>query len=195
MRRAALPVLALLALTAVVTIGLLQAGRGTSDQADGSGFDLAAAKEQLTGAPAPLASLHADSNRLLGGGLEAFETRLRSLRGHPVVVNKWAAWCGPCQIEFPHFQKLATKRGREIAFLGIDAKDNRSEAATFLRDTPVPFPSYEDPDARIAGRYAPGTGWPSTIFIDERGRTAFVHQGQYVSEQDLAADIDRYLRR
>ncbi len=194
MRRAALPVLALLALAAAVTIGLLQAGRGTTEEADGSGFDLAAAKEQLAGAPAPLAALHTDANRLLGGGVSAFDARLRALRGHPVVVNKWAAWCGPCQIEFPHFQQQATKRGKEIAFLGIDARDNHDEAATFLRDTPVPFPSYEDPKAKIAERYAPGTGWPATVFIDTRGKTAFVHQGQYRTERDLAADIDRYLR-
>ncbi len=124
---------------------------------------------------------------------EPFEARLRELRGYPVVVNKWAAWCGPCQLEFPHFQQQATKRGREIAFLGVDSDDNRAEAATFLRDTPVPFPSYEDPDSRIADKFA-RAGFPTTVFIDERGRTAFIHQGQYRSEADLAADIDRYLR-
>lgn len=193
--RPVLPIIAVLGLGALLLIGLAQA-RGGGGGADPGArpFDLVAAKRQLAGAPPPLASLHRDSNRLLGGGTRAFEARLRELRGYPVVVNKWAAWCGPCQAEFPQFQSQATKRGKEVAFLGVDSDDNRAEATTFLRDTPVPFPSYEDPDSRIADEYAPG-GFPTTVFIDERGRTAFIHQGQYRSEADLAADIDRYLMR
>lgn len=194
--RRTLPIVALLGLLALLVIGLAQAGSGAPARpaAGAERFDLAAARRQLAGAPPPLASLHRDANRLLGGGRRAFEARLRELRGYPVVVNKWAAWCGPCQLEFPYFQQQATKRGREIAFLGVDSEDNRAEAATFLRDTPVPFPSYEDPDSRIADKFA-RAGFPTTVFIDERGRTAFIHQGQYRSEADLAADIDRYLTR
>jgi hypothetical protein len=80
-----------------------------------------------------------------------------------------------------------------VAFLGIDSRDNAAEARTFLRDNPVPFPSYADHDGRIAERYAPGAGWPATVFLDARGRKVFVHQGQYRSEADLAEDIVRHL--
>jgi hypothetical protein len=31
------------------------------------------------------------------------------------------------------------------------------------------------------------------VFIDARGKTAFIHQGQYTSARQLSADIDRYL--
>jgi thiol-disulfide isomerase/thioredoxin len=124
--------------------------------------------------------------------VRAFEARMKSLRGHPVVVNKWASWCGPCQLEFPFFQRLATERGTEIAFVGIDTDDNTADATTFLRDMPVPFPSYADPDSKIADRFARAS-FPTTIFVDARGRTAYIHQGQYRSQADLAADIDRYL--
>jgi cytochrome c biogenesis protein CcmG, thiol:disulfide interchange protein DsbE len=192
--RRALQLLGVLALVAVLVVGVLQAsGDGGGTDAGGS-FDLAAAKERLAGAPAPLAALHAESSELLPGGEKAFRARLRELRGHPVVVNKWASWCGPCQIEFPYFQSVATERGKQVAFVGVDADDNRGEATTFLRDNPVPFPSYDDPDEEIANSFA-RTGYPTTVFIDERGRTAFIHQGQYRSERDLSADIDRYLRR
>lgn len=192
MRRAVLPILALVALIAVVVVGLAQAGGGGEE---GAAFDLQAAKRELAGAPAPLAALHADANALLPGGPAAFRARLAALRGHPVVVNKWASWCGPCQAEFPAFQQQATKRGKEVAFLGVNAKDQRGQATTFLRDTPVPFPSYEDPRERIARRYELGRFFPTTLFIDAQGRTAYVHQGQYRAEADLARDIDRYLLR
>src|SRR5579862_3772431 len=105
----------------------------------------------FSGSPAVLSSLHAQANRLLSGGVTAFRARLESLRGYPVVVNKWASWCGPCQIEFPAFQQAAVKYGREVAFIGLDANDGNGSAQAFLRRFPVSYPSYTDPHSQIAG--------------------------------------------
>ncbi|MEA2291741.1 MAG: cytochrome c biosis protein CcmG, thiol:disulfide interchange protein DsbE [Solirubrobacteraceae bacterium] len=192
MRRVLVP-LAAVALVAVVVIGLTQAsGRGGAS-AEAPRFDLAQAKQRLAGAPAPLASLHAQANALLGGGRTAFERRLASLRGHPVVINKWASWCGPCRAEFPLFEQVGTERGRQVAFLGLNGGDKTAAARRFLDARPLPFPSYEDPHEAIARELAAPTNYPITIFVDARGRTAFIHQGQYTSASQLSADIDRYL--
>ncbi|HEX8101450.1 MAG TPA: TlpA disulfide reductase family protein [Solirubrobacteraceae bacterium] len=194
--RRALPIAALIALVAAVVVGLAQAGGGDGGgTADKTAFDLDASLAQLRGAPAPLAALHRDAAALLPGGRRAFAARVRRLRGHPVVINKWASWCGPCQLEFPYFQRQGTTQGKRVAFLGIDAKDSEGTASTFLRDHPIPFPSYSDPDGEIAARYARTAAFPTTVFLDAEGRTAYVHQGQYRRERDLAADIERYLLR
>ena len=186
--------LAALALGAVVAVGLSQAGgRDDGSTATAPGFDLAQARERLRGAPAPVAALHGESNELLGGGKDAFERRLAALRGHPVVINKWASWCGPCRAEFPHFQLVATERGREIAFLGVNSGDKTPAARRFLDARPLPFPSYEDPDEDIARALKVPTIYPATVLLDARGRTAFIHQGQYTSAEQLSQDIDRYL--
>jgi cytochrome c biogenesis protein CcmG, thiol:disulfide interchange protein DsbE len=108
------------------------------------------------------------------------------------VVNKWASWCGPCRSEFPYFQALATERGKEVAFLGLNSGDLRPAAERFLADFPVPFPSYEDGDEAIARSLEGAKNYPVTIFFDARGQPAFIHQGSYRSQADLAADIDRY---
>jgi cytochrome c biogenesis protein CcmG, thiol:disulfide interchange protein DsbE len=192
----ALPwVLGVVILTAVLVVGLSQAGSKTSDPPAGAtkAFDLEAAKRQLAGAPAPLAALHAQSSELLEGGVPAFEKRLAALKGTPVVVNKWASWCGPCRAEFPAFQELATKRGKEIAFLGVNAHDSENKARDFLAEYPIPFPSYVDPDEKIAREIEAPANYPITVFVDAQGKTAFIHQGGYTSASELAADVEQYL--
>jgi cytochrome c biogenesis protein CcmG, thiol:disulfide interchange protein DsbE len=191
-RRAVL-ILASVALVAVVVIGLTQAGQDEPSASEAPPFDLAEAKQRLAGAPAPLAALHDQSNQLLTGGTEAFEERIAELEGHPTVVNKWASWCGPCRSEFPVFQQVATERGKQIAFVGVNSKDKRPAAEKFLAERPLPFPSYEDPDDEIAAGIDAAKVAPVTVFIDDRGEIAFVHTGEYRSAQELEADIDRYL--
>jgi cytochrome c biogenesis protein CcmG, thiol:disulfide interchange protein DsbE len=189
MRRAIL-VLGTLALVAVVVIGLGQAGGSREEQ--GGPFDLARAKQQLAGAPAPLAALHEQSSTILDGGLKAFEARMAELEGRPVVINKWASWCRPCRAEFPIFQQVATERGKEIAFLGVNAADKRPAAEEFLAERPLPYPSYEDPDEDIARELDAAKFFPMTIFRAADGGR-FVKAGEYTSRAELEADIDKYL--
>ena len=152
------------------------------------------AASALAGAPAPLARLHRQANQLLGGGREAFEKRLRSLRGYPVVVNKWGSWCDPCRAEFPFFQSQAIKRGKEIAFLGVDGQDNDANAREFLAKFPVSYPSYKDPSLRVAATFNGAGAFPSTAFYDRKGKLAYHRQGGYATEAKLAEDIERYAR-
>ena len=182
------------AVVVAVVVGLSQAGGEPSGDTL-PGYSLTRALSDLRGAPAPLAALHADANQVLDGGDDAMQRRLRRLRGHPVVINKWASWCGPCRLEFPYFQRAAAQRGREIAFLGLNSGDNREDAEEFLKEFPIPFPSYEDPQEKIARDLGAPANYPITVFVDENGKTAFVHQGQYKRLSDLDADIDRYLGR
>jgi cytochrome c biogenesis protein CcmG, thiol:disulfide interchange protein DsbE len=148
----------------------------------------------LRGAPPKLAALHDEAGELLDGGPEAFEARLRGLRGYPVVVNKWASWCGPCRLEFPYFQSQAAKRGGEIAFLGVNSNDGEETAADFLAELPVPYPSYLDPKLEVAAVFDAPTEFPATAFYDSDGELVYVRRGTYGSEDELAADIERYAR-
>ena len=172
---------------------LLAAGCG-SEEPKSAAPDRQAGEKALAGAPPALARLHRQANRLLGGGDEAFKARLRELRGYPVVVNKWASWCAPCRAEFPFFQRQAVKRGRKVAFLGVDSNDNDADARKFLRGYPVTYPSYRDPKLGIAAVFNAVQAFPATAYYDRRGRLASVHQGGYTTESKLSEDIERYAR-
>jgi cytochrome c biogenesis protein CcmG/thiol:disulfide interchange protein DsbE len=136
--------------------------------------------------------LKTDANRLLDGGPDAFKARLAELRGHPVVVNQWASWCGPCRFEFPFFQRLAEKYDGKVAFLGVDSRDSRDPAAAFLKEFPVPFPHFYDPDAKIARLFRGGRAWPTTAFYDASGRLVFTHIGAYDGEATLEGELRKY---
>jgi cytochrome c biogenesis protein CcmG, thiol:disulfide interchange protein DsbE len=146
----------------------------------------------LADAPSALARLYSQPNRLLSGGPAAFERTLRGLRGHPVVVNKWASWCGPCRFEFPFFQSQVKKRGTQVAFLAVDSEDAREEAREFLAEFPVPYPSFFDPDNDIAALLGVERAFPTTSFYDRGGELVYTKPGGYASEEALADDIREY---
>jgi cytochrome c biogenesis protein CcmG, thiol:disulfide interchange protein DsbE len=146
----------------------------------------------FTSSPAPLMALHAQANQLLGGGRTAFNARVASLRGYPIVVNKWASWCGPCQTEFPAFQRAAVLYGSKVAFMGLDGKDANQAAASFLKRFPVTYPSYVDPQERIASSIKASTYYPLTVYFDRQGRPIYEHAGAYASVAALESDIRRY---
>jgi thiol-disulfide isomerase/thioredoxin len=189
MRRLVFAVIGL-GLVAVVVIGLTQS-KGDNGKPHSSTISAAAAQEQLAGSPAPLAALHAQANQLLGGGNDAFQARMKQLKGHPVVVNGWAAWCGPCRAEFPYLQELSVTDGKRVAFLGLDSEDNHGDALKFLKQFPVSYPSYELP--RIPTKdFGAIRGLPFMLFYDRSGELQYIHQGGYASKEQLASDIERY---
>jgi cytochrome c biogenesis protein CcmG, thiol:disulfide interchange protein DsbE len=181
-----------LLLPTLAALALALAGCGGDS---GGGADSAPDYENaLAGAPRPLAELYEQADQLLPGGTDAYQRQLAELRGYPVVVNKWASWCGPCRLEMPWFQRLSARLGERIAFLGVDSDDSSAAAEDFLREFPLPYPSFSDPDEEIAEAMEATIGFPATAFYDSNGELAYVRQGQYANIDDLTADIERYAR-
>ena len=181
-------------LVAIAAVAVAAAGCGGDDDGGATANERPDIEAVSKGAPAKLAALHDQANELLPGGTAAFEDRLGELRGFPVVVNKWASWCGPCRAEFPFFQSQAAKGADRIAFVGVNSNDGEDSASDFLAEFPVPYPSYLDPKLEIAAVIDAAVEFPATAFYDKQGELAYVRRGGYASEDELAADIERYAR-
>jgi cytochrome c biogenesis protein CcmG, thiol:disulfide interchange protein DsbE len=183
-----------LALLLALLAALLFAGCGDDDSGidPGNAADAPGYTKMTDSAPPKLADVYAAGGTLIEGGTDAYREQVEALDGYPIVINKWASWCGPCREEFPFFQQESADRCDEVAFLGINANDSEDAANTFLRDHPVPYPSFSDPDESIANEEGASPEFPSTIFYNAEGEKTFVHRGLYTSQEDLAADIDRY---
>jgi thiol-disulfide isomerase/thioredoxin len=151
------------------------------------------ARAALADSPAPLALLHQQASQLLPGTTRGFETRLGELRGHPVVVNVWASWCGPCKDEFPVLQRASVEYGKSVAFLGVATDDVAEDARTWLRRHYVSYPSYDDRDGRLAADVGARVGLPTTVFYDRSGEVAYISPGPYRTDAALEADLQRYV--
>jgi len=52
--------------------------------------------------------------------------RLSAYAGQPLVLNFWAAWCGPCRQEFPEFQEVYKAHRGQFALVSVavDSTEN-----------------------------------------------------------------------
>jgi thiol-disulfide isomerase/thioredoxin len=147
---------------------------------------------RLEGSPAPLATLHAQAGQILSGGAPALHARLAALHSYPLVINKWASWCVPCQSERRAFQHASVSLGRTVAFVGIDSGDTSpADGRAFMRALPVGYPSYYDHSGRLGTAIADSAFTPVTVFYDRAGRQ-YIHQGPYPSAARLERDVRRY---
>lgn len=96
--------------------------------------------------------------------------------GQVVVINFWASWCGPCQVEQPELNVVANEFADEdVTFIGVDVQDD-SEVNALLHEErlEIPYPSIYDPNTTVASLFTGVTpaGLPNTVLLDRAGRVA-----------------------
>ena len=128
--------------------------------------------------------------RCLGAGPAV---RLSDLRGRPMVLNVWAAWCSNCADEAPLLAALHAKAGDRLRFFGIHYRAGRAHALQAARDFGVFYPSVQDADgaATITALRAPDP--PETWFVTADGRVAYRHRGVLTSQRQLDSYVATYL--
>jgi peroxiredoxin len=112
---------------------------------------------------------------LSGRTLDGQDLDVAAFHGHVVVINFWASWCAPCIAEAPNLNSVyATTKAAGVVFVGIDLKDDKSQAQAFERRQQVAYPSLFDPDGQLLLKFrgkAPQQP-PSTFILDRDGNVA-----------------------
>lgn len=134
----------------------------------------------------------AAAGKLVPGADVELGRTLHALRGRPVVVNVWASWCEPCRSEFELLRRVNSRYAGRVAFVGLDAGDDRAAAAAFLSGHHTPYPHISDPKGKAALAIGAGRSMPTTVFYDADGQQRHTAEGAYATEDRLASDIDRY---
>jgi len=178
-------------LAAVLTLAAC-AGKNAVDQSANGTFEFHSGTA--------LGKLYPDADRKKAGTftgtlLDGGTTSLAATAGKVVVLNFWAAWCGPCKTETPQFDLVYRKlKSRGVAFLGIDTKDVKGNAQSFVKDYDISYPIIYDEQGETALRLGdlPATALPFTVLIDKQGKVAAVYVVR-LSAKDLIGALHTLL--
>ena len=99
--------------------------------------------------------------------------RLSDYRGKVVLLDFWATWCGPCNIEIPWFEEFErTYKDKGFAVLGVSMDDDGWKAITpFVAEKKINYRILLGND-KTGDQYGGLEALPTTFMIDREGRIA-----------------------
>jgi thiol-disulfide isomerase/thioredoxin len=133
---------------------------------------------------------------LLGSGLPAIHSRrtldgqtfdAAQLKGRPVLVKFFAAYCAPCKESLPAAERVHQAHP-EVAFIGIDEDESMEAATALARRYGLTFPVIRDESNVLSGRFRIDS-MPATFVADRSGVIRWVG-GQDQREDDLRRAVE-----
>ena len=104
--------------------------------------------------------------------------KLSELKGDVVLLNFWATWCGPCQIEIPWFIDFQqTYKDRNFAIVGVSLDDDGwTSVKPYIERKKINYRVVVGTE-EVSQMYGGVDSLPTTYLIDRGGRIAAVHTG------------------
>ncbi len=108
---------------------------------------------------------------------------LKAYRGKVVLLNFWATWCAPCQLEMPRFVSWQSQYGsRGLQVIGISMDDDPAPVRNLCAKLNMNYPVAMG-DEKIGELYGRVLGLPVTYLIDSNGEV----RAEFRGETDLSA--------
>jgi cytochrome c-type biogenesis protein len=112
-------------------------------------------------------------------------------RGKTIIIDFWATWCGPCEVQMPVLNalwKYQRQRAEDLMIVGVSVDTDPAEkVAAWIEKREFEYPiALGDQD--LAQRYGV-IGYPTLIIIDPDGGIHTQHVG-VLSRPELEEIID-----
>lgn len=114
-------------------------------------------------------------------GRDGQTVRLSDLRGMPVVINFWATWCVPCEVEMPELQALADSRP-DVRVLAVNVGEPPAQATAWLAARGLTLDVLFDVEGQAARDFAI-RGQPTTFVISPDGVIDAIYFGPTTLQQ------------
>jgi cytochrome c biogenesis protein CcmG/thiol:disulfide interchange protein DsbE len=106
-----------------------------------------------------------------------------SLKGHAVILDFWATWCGPCKAEAPIVDRVASRfRDKGLVVIGIDTSDEEGQGAAWAKSHHLSYPIAFDTDNAAARAYGVES-LPTLIVISKTGKIVARRMGVTDAEE------------
>jgi thiol-disulfide isomerase/thioredoxin len=134
--------------------------------------------------------------------LDGKESPLAGYKGKVVLVNFWATWCEPCQIEIPwliEMQQKYSAKGFTVLGVDVDEEDNKEVSAYVTKERfdvngqklPMNYPILRGNDA-TAEKFGGLLGYPTSFLVSRDGKIVKKVQG-LISYDELIKEIESQL--
>jgi thiol-disulfide isomerase/thioredoxin len=98
------------------------------------------------------------------------QVELGDLRGRVVLVQFWASWCEPCEVEMPAISRLRTSlAARPFEVVTVNYGEGPARVEQFVREHRLELPVVLDRDQRIGRAWGVG-GLPMAFLVDADGK-------------------------
>jgi len=113
-------------------------------------------------------------------GPDGQPVRLADFRGHPLLVNMWATWCGPCVIELPSLDALAGQahpNGLKVIAVSQDTGSHDQVTGFLAQHNVRNLAAYQDNEMQAMTSLHLDT-LPTTILYDADGKEVWRMTGR-----------------
>jgi len=116
-------------------------------------------------------------------------------KGQAVILNFWASWCRPCQMELPALQKIAKERaGQKVKFITVNLDTTGTVARKFIEKRRLDLPVYRVKPEVVRALNLQSI--PVTIIFNPAGEVASTWTGLPGDfERRIGALLDSFQRR
>lgn len=110
-----------------------------------------------------------------------------------VLINLWASWCGPCEMEFPYLQKAYELYDDVVAViaLSIERSDSPEVLTAYAEEHGLTFPIGSDSTVDLNSAFKIQS-IPTSIIVDRYGNVAFIEVGAQPSVSAFTRLFDAF---
>ncbi|HEX5110882.1 MAG TPA: TlpA disulfide reductase family protein [Vicinamibacterales bacterium] len=159
-----------------LALALVSMAPGVEPVSSGGDGDVPPEDEALVGRMAPLHYTLKDMNGI--------DVKLASFKGKVIVLNFWATWCPPCELEIPDLVQIQKAYPDDVVIVGVSVDDTADMLKAYAAKKKINYPvllglDHED----FQDAYGPMYGIPVSVFIGRDGKIARRHSGIFSKEQ------------